>query len=174
MDDKTVIFSKEQILARVIELAQDIDAVYKGKEVVVICVLKGAFAFFSDLVRHMKTDMIVDFVRLASYGDKTQSSHIQITKDVEVSLEQRDVLVVEDIVDSGKSMDFFMKYLSSRGASSIRIATLLNKTERREKIVCPDFIGFEVPSGFIVGYGLDFAEKYRNLEEIYELHDFKV
>ena len=170
--DKKVLFSKEQIQTRVAEMAKEIDTLYAGEELVVICVLKGAFAFFSDLVRHLKTDVIIDFVRLASYGDKTQSTHIEITKDVEISLENRQVLIVEDIIDSGKSMDFFTKYLSSRGASSIRIAALINKHGRREKSIVPDFSGFDMDDGFIVGYGLDFAEKYRNLDSIYELYDF--
>ena len=169
---KKVLFSKEQIQERVAAMAAQIDSLYAGEELVVICVLKGAFAFFSDLLRNMKTDVIIDFVRLASYGNKTLSTHIEITKDVEISLEGRHVLIVEDIVDSGKSMDFFTRYLSSRGATSIRIAALINKHGRREKSIEPDFAGFEMEDGFIVGYGLDFAEKYRNLDAIYELYDF--
>lgn len=160
------------IAGRVAELAAEIDELYKGETVVVICVLKGAFPFFSDLVRAMKTDVLMDFVRLASYGDGTSSSeHVALTKDVEVSLEGRHVLIVEDIVDSGRSMDFLMRTFSVRGARSIRLATLIDKKERRQFPVRSDFVGFELPSGFLVGYGLDYAERYRALPAIYELLD---
>jgi len=166
------VFSAESIRSRVKEMAAEIDSVYQGESVVAICVLKGAFPFFSDLVRAMETDVIIDFVRLASYGNGTSSSeHVQITKDVEISLENRHVLIVEDIVDSGRSMDFLMRYFSSRGAKSIRLASLIDKIERREFAVRSDFVGFDVPSGFLIGYGLDYAEKYRALPAIYELLD---
>lgn len=172
MNNMREVFSEELIRRRVRELAADIDDVYKGETVVAVCVLKGAFPFFSDLVRAMKTDVLIDFVRLASYGDRASSSeHVQITKDVEISLEGRHVLIVEDIVDTGRSMDFLMRYFSSRGAKSIRLAALIDKKERREFSVHSDFAGFDLPSGFIVGYGLDYAERYRTLPAIYELLD---
>ena len=166
------VFSAEVIGRRVGELAAQIDDVYQGETVVAVCVRKGAFPFFSDLVRAMKTDVLIDFVRLASYGDGVSSSeHVQITKDVEISLEGRHVLIVEDIVDTGRSMDFLMRYFSSRGAKSIRLAALIDKKERREFAVHADFVGFDLPAGFIVGYGLDHAERYRTLPAIYELLD---
>ena len=172
MNNMREVFNEELIRRRVRELAADIDDVYKGETVVAVCVLKGAFPFFSDLVRAMKTDVLIDFVRLASYGDRASSSeHVQITKDVEISLEGRHVLIVEDIVDTGRSMDFLMRYFSSRGAKSIRLAALIDKKERREFSVHSDFAGFDLPSGFIVGYGLDYAERYRTLPAIYELLD---
>ncbi len=172
MNNMREVFSEELIRRRVRELAADIDDVYKGETVVAVCVLKGAFPFFSDLVRAMKTDVLIDFVRLASYGDRASSSeHVQITKDVEISLEGRHVLIVEDIVDTGRSMDFLMRYFSSRGAKSIRLAALIDKKERREFSVHSDFAGFDLPSGFIVGDGLDYAERYRTLPAIYELLD---
>lgn len=172
MNNMREVFSEDLIRRRVRELAADIDDVYKGETVVAVCVLKGAFPFFSDLVRAMKTDVLIDFVRLASYGDRASSSeHVQITKDVEISLEGRHVLIVEDIVDTGRSMDFLMRYFSSRGAKSIRLAALIDKKERREFSVHSDFAGFDLPSGFIVGYGLDYAERYRTLPAIYELLD---
>ena len=167
MNNMREVFSEELIRRRVRELAADIDDVYKGETVVAVCV-----PFFSDLVRAMKTDVLIDFVRLASYGDRASSSeHVQITKDVEISLEGRHVLIVEDIVDTGRSMDFLMRYFSSRGAKSIRLAALIDKKERREFSVHSDFAGFDLPSGFIVGYGLDYAERYRTLPAIYELLD---
>lgn len=172
MHDMKEVFSAAVIRRRVEELAAQIDEVYRGETIVGVCVLKGAFPFFSDLVRAMKTDVLIDFVRLASYGDRASSSeHVQITKDVEISLEGRHVLIVEDIVDTGRSMDFLMRYFSSRGAKSIRLAALIDKKERREFSVHSDFAGFDLPSGFIVGYGLDYAERYRTLPAIYELLD---
>ena len=172
MDNMKEVFSSAEIQSRVEELAAQIDDVYKGETLVAVCVLKGAFPFFSDLVRAMKTDLLIDFVRLASYGDRASSSeHVQITKDVEISLEGRHVLIVEDIVDTGRSMDFLMRYFSSRGAKSIRLAALIDKKERREFSVHSDFAGFDLPAGFIVGYGLDYAERYRTLPAIYELLD---
>ena len=172
MNDMKEVFSAAVIRRRVEELAAQIDEVYKGETVVAVCVLKGAFPFFSDLVRAMKTDVLIDFVRLAIYGDRASSSdHAQITKDVEISREGRHVLIVEDIVDTGRSMDFLMRYFSSRGAKSIRLAALIDKKERREFSVHSDFAGFDLPSGFIVGYGLDYAERYRTLPAIYELLD---
>ena len=156
MHDMKEVFSAAVIRRRVEELAAQIDEVYRGETIVAVCVLKGAFPFFSDLVRAMKTDVLIDFVRLASYGDRASSSeHVQITKDVEISLEGRHVLIVEDIVDTGRSMDFLMRYFSSRGAKSIRLAALIDKKERREFSVHSDFAGFDLPSGFIVGYCLD-------------------
>lgn len=166
------VFSRDVIERRVEELAAQIDECYRGETVVAVCVLKGAFFFFSDLVRAMKTDVLIDFVRLSSYGDGTSSSkHVEITKDVEISLEGRHVLIVEDIVDSGRSMHFLMRYFSSRGAKSIRLAALIDKKERREFDVHSDFVGFDLPTGFIVGYGLDYAEQYRTLPAIYEVLD---
>ncbi len=165
------VFSRAVIERRVEDLAARIDECYRGETVVAVCVLKGAFFFFSDLVRAMKSDVLTDFVRLSSYGDGTSSSHVEITKDVEISLEGRHVLIVEDIVDSGRSMHFLMRYFSSRGAKSVRLATLIDKKERREFDVHSDFVGFDLPSGFIVGYGLDYAEQYRTLPAVYELLD---
>ena len=166
------VFSAAAIQRRVDELAAEIDALYDGETVTAVCVLKGAFPFFSDLVRAMNSDVFIDFVRLASYGDRASSSeHVQITKDVEIPLEGKHVLIVEDIVDTGRSMDFLMRYFASRGAKSIRLAALIDKKERREFPVTSDFVGFDLPAGFIVGYGLDYAEKYRTLPAIYELLD---
>lgn len=164
-----VVYSKEQIAARIAELGAEISKVYEGKELVVICVLKGGFMFFADLVRHITVKPELDFVRLASYGAKSESSRaVSFTKDVEISLKDKHVLIVEDIVDTGHSMKFLMDQLEARGAKSLRLAVLVNKTERREVAVKSDFIGFSLPSGFIVGYGLDYAEKYRELDGIYE------
>lgn len=166
------VLSEEVIKSRVAAMAEEIDAVYNGEDVVAVCVLKGAFFFFSDLVRAMKTETAVDFVRLASYGNSQSSSgEVRITKDVEIELKGRHVLIIEDIVDSGRSMHVLMKHLAALGAKSVRLAVLIDKKERREYPVHSDFVGFELPDGFIVGYGLDYAERYRDLPGIYELLD---
>ena len=167
------VFSTESIQNRVRAMAAEIDSLYGNDPVVVICVLKGAFPFFSDLVRAMKKDVLIDFVRLASYGEGTESCvDVHITKDVEISLEGREVLIVEDIIDTGRSMDFFIRHCRSLGAASVRLAVLIDKQERREISVPVDFAGFSLSAGFIVGYGLDYAERYRTLPAIYELSGF--
>lgn len=165
------VFSQTSIDHRIRELASQIDETYRGETVLAVCVLKGAFPFFSDLVRAMKSDLLIDFVRLTSYGNQASSQQVRITKDVEIPIAGKHVLIVEDIVDTGRSMDFLMRSLSSRGAKSIRLAALIDKKERREFAVHSDFVGFDLPAGFIVGYGLDYAEKYRTLPAIYELLD---
>lgn len=167
--DLKVVYSEELIQSRVKELAVEINTLYAGQPLVVVCVLKGAFLFFSDLVKHLTVQPEVDFVRLASYGDGTSSTRaISFTKDVEVSLEGKHVLIVEDIVDTGHSMHFLFRQLEARGALSLRLAVMVDKHERREVPVHADFVGFALPAGFIVGYGLDYAEKYRELPAIYE------
>ncbi|MGN0009518.1 MAG: hypoxanthine phosphoribosyltransferase [Desulfovibrionaceae bacterium] len=165
------LFTPEEIQRRVREIAADVDALYGDEPLVVVCVLKGGFMFFSDLVRHLRGRQVeVDFVRLSSYGQGTSSSgHIAFTKDVEISLQDKHVLVVEDLVDSGLSMQFLLSTLAQRGAKSLRLAILLDKHERRRVEVRADFIGFHLQGGFIVGYGIDCAERYRNLPGIYEL-----
>ena len=166
------VLSPAAISQRVQEMAAAIDESCHGENMVAVCVLKGAFPFFNDLVRAMKSEVMIDFVRLASYGNGTSSSaRVQITKDVEISLKGRDVLIVEDIVDSGRSMDFLIKHFSGKGAKSIQLATLIDKKERREFDVSCDYVGFEIQTGFIVGYGLDYAELYRTLPGVYELLD---
>ena len=164
------VISPEQIESRLDELAAEIIALYKGKPLVVICVLKGGFMFFSNLVRRLSDcQPELDFVRLASYGNDTQAHAITFSKDVEISLKDKHVLIVEDIVDTGRSMDFLCRQLEARGARSLRLAVLLDKTERREVMVKVDFVGFTLPGGFLVGYGLDYAEKYRELPGVFEL-----
>ncbi len=163
------VFTEEQIQTRIRELAVRINEVYRGEPLVVICVLKGAFMFFSDLVRRLDCPLELDFVRLASYGQNTRSARaVNFTKDVETDLEGKHVLIVEDIVDTGYSMDFLMRQMAARGPRSLRLAALLDKHERREVPVTVDFTGFALPAGFIVGYGLDCAEQYRELPALYQ------
>ena len=170
VDEMQVVFHAPTIAKRVRELAAEIDAVYKDEPLVVVCVLKGAYLFFSDLVRAMTVSPELDFVRLASYGEKKESSrHVAFTKDLELSIKDKHVLIVEDIIDSGYSMNFLLHQLDARGAKSLRIAALIDKYERRELPVKADFVGFALPEGFIVGYGLDYAERYRALPAVYRM-----
>lgn len=165
-----LVYDEDAIARRVRELAAEIDALYGNEPVVIICVLKGAFMFFSDLVRNLAISPELDFVRLASYGHQSESNrNVAFTKDVEISLQGKHVLVVEDIVDSGHTMDFLLRQLGTRGARSLRLAVLLDKQERRQVPVLAHFVGFALPAGFIVGYGLDYAERFRALPALYEI-----
>lgn len=163
-----VVFSEEQIRQRVQEIADDINVVYADKQLVVICVLKGAIMFFADLVRLLNGRPELDFVRVASYGDDTSSGGkaISFTKDIELSLQGKHVLIVEDIVDTGRSMEFLLRQLEARRAKSVRLCALVDNHERREVDVQVDFAGFRISDGFVVGYGLDYAERYRELPDI--------
>jgi len=165
------IYDVEQIQARVADLAAEISVLYDGEALVVVCVLKGGFMFFSDLARRLEGPQVeVDFVRLASYGRGTTSSRtVAFVKDVELSLAGKHVLVVEDIIDTGHTMDFLLRQFAARGAKSLRLAVMVDKQERREVPVKADFTGFALPGGFIVGYGLDYAERYRELPSIFEV-----
>ena len=164
------VFSREQVEARVREIGAEINATYEGKPLVVICVLKGAVMFFSDLLKEITVGPEIDFVRLASYGDGVQTTKtVNFTKDVELSLKDKHILLVEDVIDSGYTMEFLLRQLAARNAASVKIAVLVDKHERREVAVTPDFIGFSLNEGFIVGYGLDYAERYRELPAIYEV-----
>jgi len=165
------IYDEEQIQARVAELAAEISALYDGEVLVVVCVLKGGFMFFSDLTRRLEGPQVeTDFVRLASYGrGATSSRTVSFVKDVELSLAGKHVLIVEDIIDTGHTMDFLLRQFAARGAKSLRLAVMVDKQERREVPVNADFTGFALPGGFIVGYGLDYAERYRELPSIFEV-----
>ena len=165
----TPLISEARIAARLDELAAGINEVYAGQPLVAVCVLKGAFMFFSDLVKRLDCRPELNFVRLASYGQSTcRSESVTFAKDVDLSLEGKHVLIVEDIVDTGHSMDALLRRLATRGALSLRVAALIDKHERREVPVPVHFAGFSLPAGFIVGYGLDYAEQYRELPALYE------
>ena len=167
----TPFITAEQIAERVDSLGREITAAYTGSgPLVCICVLKGAFLFFADVIRQIDREIEVDFVRLASYGTGTaRSEDIVFSKDLEIPIEGKDVLVIEDIVDTGHSMDFLLHVLRRRNPKSLKICALIDKHERRVLDVHVDFAGFELTDGFIVGYGLDYAERYRELGGIYEL-----
>ena len=164
-DVERVLISREELQVRVAELAAEINALYTDDDrPLLVCVLKGAFIFLADLVRHLKMRHEIDFMEISSYGKGTVSSGVvRILLDLEQNIEGRHVLIVEDIVDSGRTLDYIMRNLSTRGPASLRVCTLLSKPARREIEIPLDFVGFEVPDEFVAGYGLDFAEEYRNL-----------
>jgi len=162
------LLSQEQIASIVQGLANQISKDYAGKELVLVCILKGAFMFLSDLIRHLRIPVQVDFVRLASYGSGMKTSgKIEITKDIEIPLEKKDVLIIEDIIDSGRTLQFLKDRLALSGPRSIKVCALLDKKARREVDMEADYLGTEVDDVFIVGYGIDFNENYRHLPEIY-------
>jgi len=169
---KNILYSKETIEERVNELAETISRDYEGGEIVFVCVLKGAFIFLADLTRRLKVPHVVDFVRLASYGSGTVSSgKITITKDIETSIEGKDVVIVEDIIDTGITLDFLKDRLKKSNPNSLKICALLDKEERREVEVDVDYVGFIIEDKFVVGYGLDFDEKFRCLSDIYVIEE---
>lgn len=152
------------------DLASRINRDYEGKSVIMVGILKGAFIFMADLARRLSFPLTLDFVRLASYGCETETSGtVTITKDLELPIEGRHVIVVEDIVDTGITLKWFLEYLKARGPESVRVCALIDKYERRLVDVYPDYVGISMKDGFVVGYGLDFSENYRNLPAIYEV-----
>ncbi len=163
-DIKEVLFNEEDIKKKVKEISKEISRDYKGKDLVVVGVLKGSVLFAAELIKGITIPCEIDFMAVSSYGDATESSGVvRILKDLDHSIEGRDILIVEDIVDSGITLSYLTKYLKARKANSIEIVTLLNKPARRKKDIHVKYIGYDVPDEFIVGYGIDYAEKYRNL-----------
>jgi hypoxanthine phosphoribosyltransferase len=176
-DVAKILISEQQIQARVRELGQQINAAYGDADrLLLVCVLKGAFMFLADLVRQLEVRHEVDFMEISSYGAGTVSSGVvRILLDLEQNVEGRHVLIVEDIIDSGRTLDYITRNLQTRRPASVRVCTLLSKPSRREIDVPLAFVGFEIPDEFVMGYGLDYAEEYRNLpfigvlkEEIYQ------
>ena len=164
-DVEKALIPEELLQARVVELGQAINATYTDDDrPLLVCVLKGAFMFLADLMRHLEMRHEIDFMEISSYGAGTVSSGVvRILLDLEQNIEGRNVLIVEDIIDSGRTLDYITRNLQTRGPASLRVCTLLSKPSRREIDVPLDFVGFEVPDEFVIGYGLDFAEEYRNL-----------
>jgi hypoxanthine phosphoribosyltransferase len=161
------LLARDQIQRRVRELAQRISQDYRGKEILFICILKGAFVFLSDLMRHVDVPVQVDFVGVSSYGSETVSSGtIRVTKEGTIPIEGRDVIVVEDIIDSGRTLKFLADELRSKGPQSLRVCCLLDKKSRREVEFEADYVGFDIEDLFVVGYGLDVNEQFRNLPGI--------
>jgi hypoxanthine phosphoribosyltransferase len=168
VDEKLrVLISSEKIQARIRELGEQISRDYPDGHLHMICILKGACFFLTDLARAMKRDVFVDFMGISTYGKgKTTSGEVKVTKDLDISIEGADVLIVEDIVDSGVTLNYLMHVLEQRKPRSIRIAALLDKPDRRLRPIHANYVGFRIPDEFVVGYGLDYAEKYRNLDDV--------
>ncbi|MGL5378815.1 hypoxanthine phosphoribosyltransferase [Clostridium sp.] len=175
-DIKDILLSEEKILNKVKELAGRISEDYKGKDLLVVGILKGSVIVASDLIKNITIPCAIDFMAVSSYGSSTETSGVvRILKDLDHGVEGKDIIIVEDIIDSGVTLDYLLKYLKARKANSIEIVTLLSKPARRKVEIDVKYCGFEVPDEFLVGYGLDFAEKYRNLpfigilkEEVYK------
>lgn len=162
-----VLVPEEKVDARIRELGEQISRDYAGRQLHLICVLKGGVFFMCELAKRITVPVSVDFMCVGSYGDGTVSSGVvRIAKDLDESIEDKDVLIVEDIIDSGNTLYYLMDVLKKRNPASMRLCTLLDKPERRVKDVKVDYCGFEIPDEFVVGYGLDYAQKYRNLPYI--------
>jgi hypoxanthine phosphoribosyltransferase len=172
MSSLRVLLSAGQIQARIQELGTEIDRDYPHGPVYLIAILKGACFFLADLARAMNTPARIEFIGISSYGrGKTSSGEVKLTKDLDVSIEGHDVVIVEDIVDSGITLSYLMKVLSQRKPKSLRIASLLDKPERRQRPVEVHYVGFRIPDEFVVGFGLDYDEDYRNLRDVCVLSD---
>ena len=161
---ESILYSEEQRRQRVKELGAQITADYAGKEPVLASVLRGSYIFMADLTRAIDLPVTVDFMAVSSYGAGTKSSgQVEIKKDLSDSIEGRDLIIVEDILDSGNTLFYLMEILKARKPASIRICTLMDKPDRRTQPIVADYVGFTIPDAFVVGYGLDYNEKYRNL-----------
>ena len=159
-----VLISEEVVDAKIKELGEQISKDYEGKQVHLVCVLKGSVFFICELAKRITVPVTLDFMSVSSYGSDTKSSGvIKIAKDLDESILERDILVIEDIVDSGNTLSYLLDMLKNRHPKSMKLCTLLDKPERRRKAVHVDYTGFQIPDEFVVGYGLDYAQKYRNL-----------
>ncbi len=169
-----VLISSKEIEEKVKQLARQISDDYRGKKPLLVCVLKGAVVFLSDFMRHLDIPVEIDFMAVSSYGASTKSSGVvRILKDLEGSIEGKDIIIVEDIVDTGLTLEYLKENLLSRKPDSLRLITLLDKPERREVDIEPDYCGFCIPDKYVVGYGLDCNEQYRNLPDICVLLEFE-
>jgi len=163
-----LLYSRERIAAEVARVGREISRDYEGREIVLVGVLKGSFLFVADLMRQITPAVVVDFVRLASYGSQMSSAGIvEMRKDLEISIRDRDVIVVEDIVDSGCTLDYLCNKLLLKNPRSLKVCTLIDKRGGREMEIEADYVGLSMEKGFVVGYGLDYDENYRDLPEIY-------
>lgn len=174
MVKKEVLLSRQEIEAKVRELAELVSRDYQGKDLLLICVLKGAVVFLCDLLRLLKVEAQIDFMAVSSYGNSSKSSGVvRILKDLDQSIDNKDVLIVEDIIDTGLTLSYLRENLLSRNPASLRIIALLDKPERRIAKIEPDYCGFRIPDKFVVGYGLDYQERYRNLPDLCVLLEFE-
>lgn len=163
-DIEKILISQEELEAKVKELGERISSDYAGKELLIVGILKGAVIFCADLVRHISIPVTMEFMAVSSYGDATQSSGaVMILKDLEINIADKHVLIVEDIVDTGLTLNYLLENLKARHPLSVKVCTLLDKPERRKVDIPVDYKGFVIPDAFVVGYGLDYGEKYRHL-----------
>ncbi|MEH7503325.1 hypoxanthine phosphoribosyltransferase [Neobacillus drentensis] len=170
---KDVMISETAIKDRVKELAEQIESDFNNEAIVLIVVLKGSFVFAADLIREMKGDIKIDFISVSSYGDETESTgKVRLLKDLDANITNQNVVVVEDIIDSGLTLHFLRDHLATHKPKQIKICTLLDKPERRKVDLPVDYVGFVIPDEFIVGYGIDFAQKYRNLPNISTVEEY--
>lgn len=170
MQELSLLLSKEQIRDRIAELGRSLTLDFAGRQLLVIGILNGAFLFVADLVRCIELPLEIDFIRVASYGCATSSSgQCAVRKDLELAIAGKDILLVEDIADSGHTLAFLHRHLKEKGARTVKSCVLIDKQERRQRPVTIDYAGFTVAEGFLVGYGMDCAEQYRNLPAIYTL-----
>ncbi|NCA66554.1 MAG: hypoxanthine phosphoribosyltransferase [Clostridia bacterium] len=166
-DVAKILYSKEALEARTAELGAEISRDYKGKQLLMVCILRGAAIFFSDLIRKVDLDLEIDFMATSSYGADTKSSgEVKLQKDLNSPILGRDVLIVDDIIDSGLTLAYLKKLLLARNPASVKICALMEKPERKQANIEVDYVGFVVPNEFVVGYGLDYGEKYRQLPDV--------
>ncbi len=165
MADKIrVMIPEEEVVARIGELAHQISEEFAGEDVHLICILKGSVMFMSDLAKRISVPVTMDFMKVSSYGDGTQSTgRVKISKDLDETIENRNVIVIEDIIDTGRTLAYLLEVLKLRKPKTLKLCTLLDKPDRRVTDVAVDYVGFQIPDEFVVGYGLDYAQKHRNL-----------
>lgn len=170
MKNLKIVLTEDQIQKRVKELGKTISEDYKGKCPVVICMLKGAIVFFSDVVRNLTIPLSMEFARLSSYKNGTVSGEMEVVSDVTADISGKDILIIEDVVDSGKTLAYFIELLKKKNPASVKICAFLDKPERRCAEVKVDYVGFRIECGFVIGYGLDYAERYRELPYLAEIN----
>lgn len=169
---KEILVTEEEIQQKVKELGQRITKDYQGKNLMLVGILKGAVMFLSDLAKNIKIPVLIDFMAVSSYGHSSESTGIvRIIKDLESSIEDKDILIVEDIIDTGLTLSYLTDNLKKRRAKSVKIVTLLDKPERRKVEVPVDYVGFVIPDEFVIGYGIDYSERYRNLPYVASLKE---
>lgn len=167
MGELKTLINEQKLHQRIDEIAQQIEAEYKNKEITLICILKGSVFFTVDLAKRINADVRLEFIRVSSYGEGTESTgEIKMKLDLKDSIQGKDVIVVEDIIDTGRTLSYLIEYLKMKKPNSVKLCALLDKPDRRVKAVKVDYTGFQIPDKFVVGYGLDFNEKYRNLPYI--------
>ena len=164
MGEIKVLISEEELQKRVEEIAKQIEEQYQGKELILICILKGSIFFTVDLAKRINGDVKIEFIRVSSYNEGTESSgEIKMKLDLKDSIQGKDVIVIEDIIDTGRTLSYLIEYLKMKKPNSVKLCALLDKPERRVIDVKVDYTGFQIPDKFVIGYGLDYDEKYRNL-----------